>query len=86
MNRKTFDAFLVTYDRFDHDFNLIREGVVQGFTTREDAFNYAMLLNQKAIFTDSRLIFKVEFKTYRKALKNQILASVSDDRFKRIFN
>ena len=86
MNRKTFDDYLVTYDKFDHDFNLIGQGVMQGFETQKDAFNYAMKLNLKSITTDSGTIFKVEFKTYRKALKDQILVSVSDDRLNRIFN
>lgn len=86
MNRKTFDAYLVTFDKFDCNFNLNGQGVVRGFETRSEAFNYAMQLNQRSIRTESKVIFKVEFKTYRKALKNHILASVSDDCLIRMFN
>ena len=86
MTRKTIDTFLVTYDKFNHDFNLITQGIVQGFTTQEEAFNCAMELNLKSINTQSRLIFNVEFKTYRKTLKSHILARISDERLERIFN
>lgn len=86
MTRKTIDTFLVTYDKYDHDFNLIAQGVVQGFTTQKEAFNCAMKLNQKSINTQSRLIFSMDFKTYRKTLKSHILAVISDERLERIFD
>lgn len=84
--RTTIDVYLVSYDKFDKDFNRIGQGMFQGFKTIEEAFSCASQLNDEAFKSNKRVMFKIEFKRFDKRHEKDVLKKASHERIKRMFS
>ena len=84
--RSTIDVYLVSYDKFDEDFNRIGQGIFQGFKTTKEAFNCASQLNDEAFKNNKRVMFKIEFKRFDKRHERDVLKKASHERIKRMFS